>query len=56
LGLPQYCVRYEKEGEEELLANMLEIIEQWNEESFQVREKNLRQFIAENQRVWESIV
>ena len=55
LGLPQYCVRYEKDGEKELLANMLSIVDQWNEESFQVREKSLRSFIAENQLVWENV-
>lgn len=55
IGLPKYCVRYEKDGEDDLLNNILSLVEQWDEESFQVREKNLRQFIADNQLVWESL-
>jgi hypothetical protein len=55
IGLPKYCVRYEKDGEEELLANILQLVDQWDEVSFQIREKNLRQFIVDNQLVWDRI-
>lgn len=55
LGLPQFCIRYEKDGETDLLKGILSLVEQWGEEVFQMREKNLRHFISENRKVWDKV-
>lgn len=55
LALPQFCIRYEKDGEKELFSGILQLVDQWNEEVFQIREKNLRNFIQENQAIWKKV-
>jgi len=55
LGMPQFCLRYEKSGEAELINEILNLISEWDEDLFLIRNKNLGLFIAQNQQVWNEI-
>lgn len=56
LGISEYCIRYEKNGEKELISNILGLIKQWDNHHFIQREQNLIRFIESNQKVWEEVI
>jgi hypothetical protein len=55
LGCPEYCIRYEENGESDLKKSIKNLINNWDQDQFLNREHRLKQFISENQTFWQKV-
>ena len=55
IGFPEYCIRYDKGKEVDLLDSILFLIQNWDVEQFKKRENQIEKFIKENQNFWNSL-
>ncbi|WP_186756779.1 polysaccharide pyruvyl transferase family protein [Echinicola salinicaeni] len=54
IGIPEYCVRLEKDNHIEFNKNLLHLIDNWDKTELQRRENLLQGFIDNNKAIWQN--
>ncbi|UJP64908.1 polysaccharide pyruvyl transferase family protein [Mongoliitalea daihaiensis] len=55
IGLPEFCIRYDKGDESGLLHEIESLIEHWDDQTLQVRDQKVSEFISVNQNFWNNL-
>ncbi|UCS92956.1 polysaccharide pyruvyl transferase family protein [Echinicola marina] len=54
IGIPEYCIRLDRDNQEEFRKNLLGLIDHWDRNAFLRREDLLKDFIHANKAIWQS--
>ena len=56
IGIPEYCIRYENNGEEHLIKQIVSCVENWSLDEFKKREEYIEVYKSRNKKVWNILI